>query len=107
MLNKSLKFVEHATASYIPARDQSHRVKNWCLMAEFQTFNRCYSKEVGRMWLKFCKTLVTRKVFTFGLFIVVIGTAIIHQQLVAMQRGNMRFVYIRYIYRLLFDVVTT
>ena len=66
--------------------DQSHYAKKWCIMVEFQTFYSCYSYEVGCMWLRFCKTLVTRCslpyqqfLFAFGSFILVFGIyAIIH-----------------------------
>ena len=56
----------------------------------------------GWMRLKFCKALVTRYVlpghknfFPFGLSILVLEypRGIIHQQLVAMLRGHVRFVY--------------
>ena len=70
------------------------------VMAEFQTFNDCYSQKIWWMLLKIRKALVKRylelilpKFSAFGLFLPVFGiSAIMHQQFVAVLRGLMRFV---------------
>ena len=74
----------------IQSIDESH----WCIMEEFQTLNFFIHKTLGGYWLlKISKPLLTkyvplilRQFFAIELFILVFGiTAIIHQQLVAMQ----------------------
>ena len=72
----------------------------------FQNLNSYYWFKVGWIWLRFDKVLVTRYVpahhqfFAFGSFILVFRIpAIIHQQVVEMLRGHMRFVFKPYAVR--------
>ena len=70
-------------------------------MPNFELLASVIHKKIEWMWSKSCKVLVTGYVllispqfFALGLFILVFwACAIIHQQLVAMLRGLMRFVY--------------
>ena len=67
--------------------ERSHSTSQWCIMAEFQTFNGCYSKNEEWMLLKICEALVKNacstnvtKSFASRLFNPVFGIYAIIQQ---------------------------
>ena len=79
--------------------DQCHNVKNWCIMANFKLLTAVMHKKYdgcgsnfARAWLQSILYHIT-DFLAFVLFIIVFGiSVIIHQQLVAMMCGHMRFV---------------
>ena len=72
-------------------------MKDWCIMAEFQTFNCCYSPDMAQILqglsYKVCFTM-SPNFFAFGFSVIVFGmSAIIYQQLVAMSQEHVKLVY--------------
>ena len=80
--------------------DQSHSLKNWCIMADFKLLTALIHKKKVRCDSNFqglsyyvCYQIVC----TFGLFSILIWgiSAIIHQQLVAISPRHVRLIYSR------------
>ena len=78
---------------------QRHNGKNWWIMVDFKLLAAVIHKKQDRCDSNFARPYLQGmfyhviNFFPFGIFISVFRTAIIHQQLVAMLRGHMSFVF--------------
>ena len=81
--------------------DECHNAKHWCIMEEFQIFNLIrkrvdMAQTLQGLSYEVRSTIYCHNFFSLDLFILVLGIcAIIHQHIVAMLRGFVRFVYKR------------